>query len=117
MIGNFDLQFFDEDYTYFLGLYDEARQKKFIKLAYHTRWESVVMGFCFPGRREAFLHYNIRQEKEKLKAVMKTFKYLDTLVEKVKLIALEVFEKNEALAFVQASLSKVEFALAEEEQS
>lgn len=49
--------------------------------------------------------------------VVKPFKHLNTLIEKMKLLAREVFKENEALTYVQASLPKVEVALAVVEQS
>lgn len=42
------------------------------------------------------------------------FKYLDTLVEKVKLLPHEVIKKNKALVSAQAFLSKLEAILEEE---
>lgn len=41
------------------------------------------------------------------------FKYLDTLVEKVKLLSQEVIKKNKALVSAQAFLSKLEAILEE----
>lgn len=48
---------------------------------------------------------------------MEPFKYPDTLVEKVKHLAQEMMEKNEALVFTQTYLSRVEFYLYEANRS
>lgn len=42
---------------------------------------------------------------------MKSFEYLDSLFEKMKLLSWEVIEKEEALAFTYKHLSKVEATL------
>lgn len=48
-----------------------------------------------------------------IEIIIEPFEYLDTLVEKVKLLVHEIGEKNKALASTQTSLSRMEVVIDE----
>lgn len=116
---------FDDDYSYFSNKYEEACHIELSDLAYHTRRASAVLALGAVGQGKVILPDSLRWEKQILQewvvdaiivekirclekiqemsssfigveVVMDPFAYPNTLVEKVKLLAQEVPDKNAA---------------------
>lgn len=57
---------FDDDYSYFLGYFEESWQMELVKLAFHTQQASTILAFTVAGQGEVLFPDHLQKERERL---------------------------------------------------